>query len=255
MIKKTLFTLTALIAAAAMLSGSSAREIMERTEELKSPETVRSRADMTITRGERVLKRQVELIGIDSGENEKVLATVTELPSERVTRILTHTKKGDDDLQWLKMPNDRIKRITTADRSGEFVNSHFFYEDLRSRDIDDYEYKLLGEEKVGNYQCYKIEAVPEPGKSIYDKAIFFVIKTGEFKDFIVRADIFFEGYLFKRMVNYDMQFVDGIITPRRSVMYRLDKRGQTLGNSEIKLTALEYNNPAITDEMFSRDRL
>jgi hypothetical protein len=82
-----------------------------------------------------------------------------------------------------------------------------------------------------------------------------VIKSGEFQYFIVRADIFFDGYLYKRLINYDIKKVDGIITPYRAVMYRLDKSGKTLGNTEVKITALQYNNPKINDAMFNNSKL
>lgn len=253
---KRIFTMyAAMIICASLAYAMTAKEIMEKSDGLPHPNTARSKAQMTILKGGDTLKRSIELTAMKSGKNDKILATITEEPGGDVTRVLTHTNSGAEDLQWLKMPNGKVKRITSGDRSGSFVNSHIFYEDLRSRNIADFDYKLLGEETVENYQCYKIEAAPKPGKSVYDKAVFFVIKSGEFQYFIIRADIFYDGYLYKRLINYDIKKVDGIITPHRSVMYRLDKTGKPLGNTEVRITALQYNNPKINDSMFNNSKL
>lgn len=255
MFKKTMITLILIVLFSASLYAQTALEIMTKSDNLPQPNNARSRAEMNVTKGGKVDKKTIELMAIKSGKNDKVLATIKEEPSGDITKILTHTNKGSEDLQWLKMPNGRVKRITTADRSGAFVNSHLFYEDMRSRDINDSTYTLLGEEKVESFDCYKIEAVPKPGKSIYNKAVFFVIRSGEFQYFIVRADIFFDGYLYKRLVNYDIKMVNGIITPYRAVMYRIHRNGNTLGNTEIKIKAVQYNNPAVQDSFFNQGRL
>ncbi|MGQ9844385.1 MAG: outer membrane lipoprotein-sorting protein [Spirochaetota bacterium] len=231
------------------------RDIMEKSDGLPDPTTAISKATMVIYKGGDTLTRTIEMMAMKVGKNEKVLAVVKEEPGGDITKVLTHTNKGAEDMQWIKMPNGKVKRISSGDRSGTFVNSHIFYEDLRSRNIDDYEYSLLGEENIEGYACYKIEAKAKPGKSIYDKAVFFIIKSGEFQYFAVRIDIFYEGYLYKRLINYNMKKVDGIITPYKAVMYRLDKNGQNLGRTEVTITNLQYNNPAIHEGMFNMNKL
>ncbi len=231
------------------------REIMEKSDALPEPKTAISKATMVIYKGGDTLTRTIEMMAMKVGQNEKVLAVVKEEPGGDITKVLTHTNKTGEDLQWVKMPNGKIKRISSGDRSGAFVNSHIFYEDLRSRNIDDYDYTLLGEETVEGYPCYKVEAKPKPGKSIYDRAIFFIIKSGEFQYFAVRADIFYDGYLYKRLINYNLKKVDGIITPYKAVMYRLDKNGQNLGRTEVSIENLQYNNPAINEGMFNQGKL
>ncbi|MEW6526683.1 MAG: outer membrane lipoprotein-sorting protein [Spirochaetota bacterium] len=231
------------------------REIMEKSDALTEPKTAISKATMVIYKGGDTLTRTIEMMAMKVGQNDKVLAVVKEEPGGDITKVLTHTNKSGEDMQWVKMPNGKVKRISSGDRSGAFVNSHIFYEDLRSRNIDDYEYTLLGEETVEGYACYKVEAKPKPGKSIYDKAIFFIIKSGEFQYFAVRIDIFYEGYLYKRLINYNLKKVDGIITPYKAVMYRLDKSGQNLGRTEVTITNLQYNNPAINEGMFNQGKL
>jgi hypothetical protein len=255
MIKRLLLTFFFTLSLPLFINAQTALEIMTESDNLPSPSTARAKIAMSIEKGGEVELKGIMLTAADNGENEKILLKITEIPSGEETKILTHTKKNDDDLQWLKMPNGRVKRITTADRSGTFVNSHLFYEDLRSRNINDYEYRLIGEEKTESYDCYKIEAVPKPGKSIYDKAEFFVIKSGSFRYFIVRADIYFDGYLYKRIVNYDLKKEKNYITPYKSVIYRININGNILGNTKLEIKALEYDSKSINDSVFNQGRL
>ncbi|MGM0418933.1 MAG: outer membrane lipoprotein-sorting protein [Thermodesulfobacteriota bacterium] len=255
MLKKICFALLFMTFFPVSVFCESAYDIMKKSENLASPETARAKIIMSIQKRGREKIKGIELSAIKSGENEKVLLKITEADSGNITKILTHTKKSDEDIQWLKMPNGRVKRITTADRSGSFANSHFFYEDLRSRKTENYNYKILGEEKAESYNCYKIEAVPKPGKSIYDKAVFYIIKSGEFEYFAVKADIYFDGYLYKRLINYDLKTVKGVITPFKTIMYRINSKGKTLGNTKLEIKALEYNNSVVTESMFNQERL
>lgn len=254
--KKTVFT--GLLISFVIICGAyaeSAKDIMKKSENLTQPNTLRSQALMTITKGGRKYVRTLNVIGIKDGKNEKILMSIKDHETNDITKILTYTKRGDDDLQWLKMPNGQKKRISTNDRGGAFVNSHLFYEDLRSRSVEDYNYKMLGEENIEGYDCYKIEATPKPGKSIYNKAVFHIIKSGEFQYFAVQIDIYFQGYLYKKAINYDIKTINGVITPKKAVMYRLNKKGRNLGNTEVVIKALQYNNPKITDVMFNQNRL
>lgn len=253
---KKLSLFTTLLLAGFIISAyaESAEEIMKNSENLSEPKTLRSKAIMTIEKSGNTFKRSLSTIGIKDGRNEKILVSIKNHETGDITKILTYTKRGGEDLQWLKMPNGKTKRISTNDRSGAFVNSHLFYEDLRSRSVEDYTYKMKGEKKVEGYNCWVIEAKPKAGKSIYDKAVFYIIKDGEFKYFAVQVDIYFQRYLYKRAVNYKLKKIQGIITPQKSVMYRLDKKGKNLGNTAV-LVKVEYNNPKITQSMFNQNRL
>jgi hypothetical protein len=60
------------------------------------------------------------------------------------TRMLTWThRKGNDD-QWLFLPAiNRVKRVSSGNRSGAFMGSEFAYEDLGSQHVGTYAERLL----------------------------------------------------------------------------------------------------------------
>lgn len=237
------------------LSGDDARSIMEKSEELKQPDTVRSIAEMTIVKKNMNEKRTLRLAGMKKGNDEKVLLEIVE-PYRM--KVLTHTRDGGDDLQWIKMQNGMVKQIAAGDRSNAFENSHLFYEDLRSRDIDEYTYRLMGTKTVQGKECYQILATPKEGKSIYNRAVFYVITPqadSELAYFILQADIYYQGYKYKVLTNYDIKVVDGIITPYRSVMQKYDKEDNKQGYTEVTLKMIEYNSSEVTATMFHKSVL
>ena len=164
-------------------------------------------------------------------------------------KLLTHTYKDKDDDQWLRLSSGKVKRITSSGKGKSFVNSHFCYEDLSSRDKDDYNYTLLGSETVNGEDCYKIEAVDKKGSQgkVYDKTVIYIRKSDFFA---MKVDFYQKGELYKYLENFDIREVDGIKTPFKLVMSLADGQGKT----EIFTTDVKYN-VEIQDRKFNKEAL
>ena len=220
-----LFFYTALFA----LTG---REIIDKSDALPEPNTGETTVLMFIHKGGRVLEKEFEGIAkkFSSGEEKMLISFV------RPTRIklLTHSHKNRDDDQWLRLSSGRVKRIATTEKDKPFVHSHFYYEDLQSRDIDEYDYQYIGDGQAAGFSCYKVQSIKKGGQKVYDKSILYVRKSDYF---IVRIDLYRKGVFDKYLVNYDIKKVSGILTPFRSVMYKADGSG----NTELKLKSVKYN--------------
>jgi len=88
----------------------------------------------------------------------------------------THSKRPDD--QWLYLPAlKRVKRISSANKSGPFMGSEFAYEDISSQEVDKYTYKYLRDEKVDGKDSFVIERKPTYEHSGYTKLISWVDKN------------------------------------------------------------------------------
>jgi outer membrane lipoprotein-sorting protein len=106
----------------------------------------RARVRMTITdaqgrtrmRDFYILRRDVE----DGGDQD--YAVLFSRPADvRNTVFLVNKHVGKDDDRWLYLPElDLVKRIAAGDKRTSFVGSHFFYEDVSGRGIDDDEHEL-----------------------------------------------------------------------------------------------------------------
>jgi len=88
------------------------------------------------------------------------------------TALLSHTKILDPDEQWLFLPAlERVKRISSANKSGPFVGSEFAYEDLVSQEVEKYDYRYLRDEPCGPLTCHVVERYPRYESSGYTKQI------------------------------------------------------------------------------------
>ncbi|MDX1579807.1 MAG: outer membrane lipoprotein-sorting protein, partial [Gemmatimonadota bacterium] len=88
------------------------------------------------------------------------------------TALLSHTKILDPDDQWLFLPAlERVKRISSSNKSGPFVGSEFAYEDLVSQEVDKYDYRFLREEPCGDLHCFVVERYPLYENSGYTKQV------------------------------------------------------------------------------------
>ena len=93
------------------------------------------------------------------------------------TALLSHGKPDGDDDQWLYLPAlRRVRRISSANRSGPFAGSEFSFEDLSGNAASKYSWKLVGEAKCASGTCYRVETRPTYQRSGYSKRIVWVDK-------------------------------------------------------------------------------
>lgn len=90
------------------------------------------------------------------------------------TALLTHAHILDPDDQWLFLPSlGRVKRISSANKSGPFMGSEFAYEDFSSQEPAKFEYTWTREEPcpgpAATLTCHVVERRPLYEKSGYTR--------------------------------------------------------------------------------------
>ena len=125
----------------------------------------------------------------DTGEGDKSLSIFDEPRDIKGTAFLSFTHILDPDDQWLYLPAlKRVKRISSANKSGPFVGSEFAYEDLTSQEVAKYTYRWLRDEPCGALQCFVVDRYPQYENSGYTRQIAWIdqdeyrIWTTEFYD-------------------------------------------------------------------------
>ena len=79
--------------------------------------------------------------------------------------FLVHKKVKGEDERYLYLPAlDLVKRISSADKRTSFVGSHFFYEDVSGRNINDDKHELDKEKTSKTY--YVLKNTPKDPKSV-----------------------------------------------------------------------------------------
>lgn len=151
--------------------------------------------------------------------------------------------------QWMWTPAiERDRRITLHDRSTRFFGTDFTFEDLEERDVDRYDYTLLGEEAVDGVDCWKILSTPKQSKaSQYSKSIVW-IRNDSYA--FARID-FYVGDQAVRQMNYqNIVNVQGYWTPTETVVK--DLRRGTL--TRLAVDKVEYDLP-LKEESFTQQAL
>lgn len=88
------------------------------------------------------------------------------------TALLSFTKILEPDDQWLFLPAlKRVKRISSANKSGPFVGSEFAYEDMLAPEVDKYDYRWLRDEPCGALTCFVVERYPLYENSGYTRQV------------------------------------------------------------------------------------
>ena len=125
------------------------------------------------------------------------------------TALLSHAKILDPDDQWLYLPAlKRVKRISSANKSGPFVGSEFAFEDFTAIELNKFDYTHIGVEQCGALTCDVLERTPRYENSGYTKQVSWVDQA----DFQVRKVEFYDrrGDLLKTLTLADYREYDGI---------------------------------------------
>ncbi len=86
------------------------------------------------------------------------------------TALLSHANILDPDDQWLFLPAlKRVKRISSANKSGPFVGSEFAFEDFTITELNKFTYAYVGEEELDGEMMDVVERFPRYEKSGYTK--------------------------------------------------------------------------------------
>ena len=86
------------------------------------------------------------------------------------TAFLSFTHKTDDDDQWLYLPAlKRVKRISSSNKAGAFMNSEFAYEDISSQEVEKYTYEFLRDDEFEGTPVYVNKSDPVDPDSGYSK--------------------------------------------------------------------------------------
>jgi len=146
-------------------AGPDAKDIMRKSQKVTKVSGIESIATLTIInkKGNKRI-RKFSSASKDYGNTTKMVIRFLEPADVKGTGILTFDNEERDDDMWLFMPALRkTRRIVSTEKSKGFMGSEFSNADMTTPNISDFNYKLLGSEKVVGQDCWKIEALPASG--------------------------------------------------------------------------------------------
>jgi len=124
------------------------------------------------------------------------------------TALLSHARILEPDNQWLFLPAlKRVKRISSANKSGPFVGSEFAFEDFTALELNKYSYQYVGEETVDGMAVDVVERKPLYKNSGYTRQVSWIDQ----QVFQIRKVEFYDrkGTLLKTLTLSDYREYDG----------------------------------------------
>lgn len=243
-----IFAISCILLFASSVYGITGKELAKKIDKKKSPEDAKSNTTMLLTNKNG--KTQSKTIrSIQKDDNKKQIIWFLSPARDKGVAFLKIEHKNKDDEMCLWLPAfKKIRRIRTSDKSDSFMGSDMSYEDMTTRDIDEYKYKLIKEEKIDSINYYVLKSVPLPKtESTYNYIISWVNKKNLT---IVKEKFFDKNDKLYKIKNTKYKEIDGYYTPIKFFMK--DVQGEH--TTKITITNIELDT-GVKDYLFQEKNL
>ena len=240
-----------LLAAAAIISimispvrcqTMTAEEIVKKADDLLHGKSSLAEMTMTVVKPDwsRTMSMKAWML-----EPEYALILITEPAKDKGMATL---KRGNEIWNWIPSI-ERVIKIPPSMMMQPWMGSDFTNDDLvrESSIVKDYHHSLLGEEKISDYDCYKVELLPKPEAGVVWARVLMWISKQDFLE--LRVEYYDEnGTMVKYMLGSDVKDLGGRKIPAHWEMVPTDKPGD---KTILHYDSLEFNieiNPAFFSE-------
>lgn len=242
-------------AAAAATAALDGRQIMDKVAVTRKLDGSQAVVTMTIfndkgEKRERKIAMATKLY--DGGKTEKRLYRFLSPEDVKGTGVLVSDYESKSDDTWIYLPALRkTRRIVAAQSSKSFMGSEFSYADLNIPSLDDFNYKVIKEEKVDGVDCWVIETLAKDNKISkkegYSKKVYWVSKP----DFSIRKAVYYDmkSKPIKQLTSKNIKLVDAKKKRYRS-MYMEMKNLQNGRRSLFECEKVELA-PKTEDKLFT----
>ena len=200
--------------------GQDAAEIIQKSVDLQNGKSSEGEMEMTLVRPK--YSRSISMKSWSLG-NDFFMIYITQPVRDKGQVFL---KRHSDMWNWI--PNiSRMIKIPPSMMAQNWMGSDFTNDDLVKMNslVEDYNHKILGEEAVEGYDCYKIELLPKPDSAVvWGKVIIWVAKSEYYQ---LKAEYYDEDFdLINTMEGSEIQQFDDRKLPSKVVMTPVKKKGQ-----------------------------
>jgi hydrophobe/amphiphile efflux-3 (HAE3) family protein len=198
------------ILAAISASAQDAREIVRKSHDAVKVSSFEAVSTLTITDAkgnQRVRQSTMASMSMPDGTEKRIIKFLS--PAEvKGTGILIFDYPEKSDDMWIYLPALRkTRRIVSREKSKSFMGSEFSNANMTAPGLEDFSYKVLGEETCEGIPCYRIESVPVSAdledQYGYSRSVSWVDKNS----YLVHRTLYydFDGELFKTISNSEFK--------------------------------------------------
>ncbi len=224
---------------AAAVSALTGRDVMQQAEDKNSSSSVHSLVDLKlIDRAGSTSTRILEMFTMKNKDGETRSLIIFHSPaSVKNTRFLSLENRNRADDQWIYLPAlKKVRRIAAGEGNKSFMGTDFTYDDMGTRNIDEDNHTLTGEEELNGRICYVVVSEPKnKGTSQYSKRISWIDKEMLIP---LKLELFDKnGKLAKIMTMENIKRIQGRWTPLKTTMENIKTRHKTV----ISITKIVYD--------------
>jgi len=219
----------------------TATQIIKKVEQLLRGDSAHSVMEMTIInpRWQRTLRMENWEVG-----RKKTLVRILAPKKEEGVGSLKI-----DYQMWNYLPKvERVIKIPPSMMMSSWMGSDFTNDDLvkESSIVDDYEHELKGIVSLGDFQAYRIDAVPRAGTAVVWGKLVFFVRTGDYIP--LRQEYFSESGELVRYLDFrEIRKVGRRLLPTLWEMVPVNKPGK---KTIVRLLDIEFDI-ALEDELFT----
>ena len=242
----SIISISLILASALAVQAQDAREIIKKADEkMQGEETSQSTMTMTIVRP--TWQREVTFKSWTKGRDYS-LALVT-APAKEAGQ--TFLKRETEMWNWNPTIN-RLIKLPPSMMSQGWMGSDFSNDDLlkESSIVVDYTHKIIGEEEIDGWDCYKIELIPlEDAAVVWGKILKWIAKEEYLQ---MKSEYYDEDdYLIKTELAYDMKTMGGRLIPSKFELIPEEEEGH---KTVVVMDDIKFNEP-IPDSFFSQQNM
>lgn len=223
-----------------------AKEIVQKAQNITLGTNSSSTMTMNIIRPE--WNRSVTMQSWSMGTDYYLIYVIA--PAREKGQVFLKREKN----MWNWMPSiGRMIKIPPSMMMSSWMGSDFNNDELMKESslIVDYTHKIVGEEKLDGYDCYKIELIPLPQAPVVWNKVFLWISKEH--DFGLRSEFYGKNdELVNLQIASDIKMMDGRLLPSKMIMEPVQKEGQ---QTILIIEKIKFNDPIINENMFSQQMM
>lgn len=250
MIKKATLFMAALLlsqlALKAQADDQRAKEIVQKAQNITLGKNSSSTMTMQIVRPE--WNRSVSMQSWSMG-TDYYLIYITAPARDKGQVFLKYEKN-----MWNWMPSiQRMIKIPPSMMMSSWMGSDFNNDELMKESslVVDYTHKIVGEETIDGYLCYKIELIPLPqAPVVWNKVFLWISKE---YDFGLKSEFYGKNdELINLQTSSDIKMMDGRLLPSKMIIEPVQKEGQ---KTILTIEKIKFNDPKINADMFTQQMM
>ena len=170
--------ISVLVLLVSYLFSQTGLEIAQQIDEKEKPMDMKADLTMVLT-NKKGKTRSSTIRSISKDDSKKQIIWFLAPADDKGVSFLKIEHDGEDDEMRLWLPAfNKVRRISSNQKSDSFMGSDMSYEDMTSRELDEYTYTLKGNETIDEIEYYLLESVPDSElDSEYSKHMSWVTKS------------------------------------------------------------------------------